>query len=347
MKIFLIGEYKSRFWAGSATEKVQKGVLKELSAKHKVLLFNYRNYVNIQSKFLSGLQIIEEKEGKIVQGGLINIFFNLIYSSYDIIHIMIYRRYLIFLIPVLIILRKKIVFTLHDTLILQKKTYSLDYLLFIGLLKLSNLLFIYSQFDQTYLTKYVDAKKLRIIRNGTDIVENIQFNFLHEIRGRILFAGGIGNRNKGLEFLLESLKSVQSDHSVIICGQRNNSESHPNYVGEIEPIKYFELLRTVDLVVVPSYYEPFSLTALEALTNGIPLVITKECGISRYLTNYHDALIINYGDKSTLSKVVTRIITDPIVRMTLISNGYELAKKFNWKSIIEEDYLPNYGALLK
>lgn len=350
MKILILGEYTSRYWAGSATEKVQRAVLKELSKHAEVLFFNYNNKLNYIKKFFGKAKLSQSKNGLLLQCGLysITLLKNIFIS--EIIHILVFRKYVMFLIPILIVFRKKVVFTIHDSLLIQNKSISLSYLIFFCLIKLSNLLFVYSKYDYNLFLQYKFNAQISLIRNGIFIPDRKSREISkNQTRFNILFAGGIDNRVKGLNFLLNSLELIKHDFHLVICGQKNNRTSINNnvlYIGELEPTKYFEILQSIDLVVVTSSYESFSLTALESLAYGVPLILTKQCGIAQYITDGKEALLVEYGDESKLSEAISKIIVNNNFRERIIQNGLKLSEKFEWHKVVTQDYISNYKKLL-
>jgi len=344
MKILLLGEYTSRFWSGSATEKVQKAVLSVLSAHSDVLLYNYRNKVSFFHKFFLREKISEVKEGRLLNCGLFSysLLKNLLTSK--VVHILVLRKYLLFLIPVLFLIRKKVVFTIHDTLLIQKRSLSFNHLLFLILVKLSSMIFVYSEYDKRILKRYKSVAAISLIRNG---INNPHFDYIEKLtdKFKILFSGGFGNPIKGLDFLLSALEKIKYDYSLLICGQnirQKDNIQQSDYIGELNPLEYFEILKSVDLVVVPSSYESFSLTALESLSYGIPLILTRQCGMSKYITDRQEALIVEYGNEHELTEAIIEIISNSILRKKIIKNGLRLAEEFQWDRIILQDYLPNY-----
>ncbi len=100
----------------------------------------------------------------------------------------------------------------------------------------------------------------------------------------ILFLGRIDVRQKGLDLLLASAASGLTLPLVIAGGGTAQEEARLHalvpvdggdrvrVVGRVEGDRKRELLRTCAFMVVPSRYETFCLSALEALAHGKPVV---------------------------------------------------------------------------
>jgi glycosyltransferase involved in cell wall biosynthesis len=97
-----------------------------------------------------------------------------------------------------------------------------------------------------------------------------------------------------------------------------------------------------DVLVLPSKdNDPFGMVAAEALSLGIPVIVTDQCGIADYLTNEKDALIVKAGSAKELSAAIIRM-TESKTRIALAKAGQKTAeKKFSIKTMVEryEDVL--------
>src|SRR5208337_4821414 len=58
-----------------------------------------------------------------------------------------------------------------------------------------------------------------------------------------------------------------------------------HFTGFLNPEKVQKLYQLADVYVMPSVSEPFGLTCLEALTNNIPVVISKQSGVAEVLNH--------------------------------------------------------------
>lgn len=81
------------------------------------------------------------------------------------------------------------------------------------------------------------------------------------------------------------------------------------------------LFRESDVFVLPTNWDTSSWVALEALSTGVPVVITSVGGIPEIVIDGETGLIIPPNDPPALIRVVERLRTDPILRSRLITNG--------------------------
>jgi glycosyltransferase involved in cell wall biosynthesis len=72
-----------------------------------------------------------------------------------------------------------------------------------------------------------------------------------------------------------------------------------------------EILAALDLFILPSLWEGFSLAILEALAMGTPVIATAVGGAPEVIRSGHDGLLIPPGEVSSLVTAVRGAILDP------------------------------------
>lgn len=66
--------------------------------------------------------------------------------------------------------------------------------------------------------------------------------------------------------------------------------------------------RSLDVFVLPSRdHDPFGLVAAEAMSLGIPTIVTEQCGIADELTHDYDALIASADEARSLKQMIVRL----------------------------------------
>jgi UDP-glucose:(heptosyl)LPS alpha-1,3-glucosyltransferase len=161
----------------------------------------------------------------------------------------------------------------------------------------------------------VSNDQIEVIYNGIDIErfhpQNRQYR--EAIRSRhgitdqfiILFVSN-NFRMKGLEFLIKALARIKGeDHSpfkLLVLGKdwkepylrlakKLGLSKEVIFAGSTdEPEKYYG---ASDLLVHPTFYDACSLTVLEALASGLPVITTSSNGASGIITHGEDGWIIS------------------------------------------------------
>ena len=83
-----------------------------------------------------------------------------------------------------------------------------------------------------------------------------------------------------------------------------------------------------DLYVMPSVSEPFGIAPLEALDNDVPVIISKQSGVSEVLRH---ALKVDFWDIKEMANKMVAVLKYPPLQMTLRSHGNFEVRKLRWR----------------
>ncbi len=104
----------------------------------------------------------------------------------------------------------------------------------------------------------------------------------------LLYIGKL-HPQKGLVDLVESLTDFQDEYLLLLAGPddgakaqveaiiKSNHLSNVEFLGFVDSAEKEELFKLADAFVYPSHTEGFSISILEALSHGLPAVVTKAC----------------------------------------------------------------------
>ncbi len=87
------------------------------------------------------------------------------------------------------------------------------------------------------------------------------------------------------------------------------------------------VFRMADLYVMPSVSEPFGLTPLEALSNDVPVLISKQSGVAEVLKH---ALKVDFWDVDEMANKIIAVLRHPPLAATLRDHGSFEVKHFSW-----------------
>jgi D-inositol-3-phosphate glycosyltransferase len=85
-----------------------------------------------------------------------------------------------------------------------------------------------------------------------------------------------------------------------------------------------------DLVVMPSHYESFGMTALEAMACGTPVIMTNVTGISNLLDGTMQKLITTANNPLLLAKQITELLRNEKEKKTISRAIIEKAARLKW-----------------
>ena len=129
---------------------------------------------------------------------------------------------------------------------------------------------------------------------------------------RLVLAGGAGSEATAL------LAAIQT---APLAG-------HAEYLGYVPQEKREALLKGAMLLVIPSFEEGFGLTALEAMSAGVPVVASARGSLPEVTDGA--ALLIDPDDPESLATALMQLVSDSALRVTLSDRGLARAAQFTW-----------------
>jgi len=89
-----------------------------------------------------------------------------------------------------------------------------------------------------------------------------------------------------------------------------------------------KIYKMADLYVMPSVSEPFGIAPLEALDHDVPLIISKQSGVSEVLMH---ALKVDFWDVNEIANKIVAVLKFPPLQTTLRSQGNFEGRRLRWK----------------
>lgn len=106
-----------------------------------------------------------------------------------------------------------------------------------------------------------------------------------------------------------------------------------------------ELLRIMDVFVLPSLAEGISNTLLEAMATGLPLIATDVGGNPEVVRNGVNGFLVPSADVEAMADAMESLINDCEMRLRMGKAGREIvSESFSWETTVEA-YLSVYDAV--
>jgi glycosyltransferase involved in cell wall biosynthesis len=116
----------------------------------------------------------------------------------------------------------------------------------------------------------------------------------------------------------------------------------------LQPKELLESYYTqMDIVVIPSRFEGFGLTAIEAMSYAIPVVASHVDGLAEVIEDQKSGILVKSEDPSTLADTVISLIQVPAQRRQIGENGYNRVKATFAYNIYQKTIADIYGVLIK
>lgn len=178
--------------------------------------------------------------------------------------------------------------------------------------------------------------------------------------GQVVLALGRLARNKGYDLLIDafSLVATRVPDAVLhlAIGGEDMNENERGLLAELkeraaatghaERIHFGSFIsegdladyyRAADVFVLSSRYEPFGMTAIEAMASGTPTVVTVHGGLYRALSFGRHALFADPFDREDLGITMAKVFRHPRLRTRLSRMGAHKARGlFTWTGIAHQ-----------
>ncbi len=157
--------------------------------------------------------------------------------------------------------------------------------------------------------------------------------------GRIVAAKGC---EQLVKYFINFIKKHPNykDYMLVLVGKNYMEKvNHPNiiYTGFVNEGLKYSLLKNAKALLMPSFYERLSLVTLEAMNEGIPVIVNKKCEVL-----YDHILASNTGAAYESEESFSIILENYINKsLEILTNEGNLAQKYieknyNWSFILEK-----------
>jgi glycosyltransferase involved in cell wall biosynthesis len=211
-------------------------------------------------------------------------------------------------------------------------------------LRFAHLIMVSEELKSYYRQHGFEEKQMTVVHNGIDR-RHIKTNPPPLGQGnRLLYAGRL-HPTKGLDTAIEAVallnSSAAESYTLDIIG-----EGSPAYVRQLENrvqllgLKRFirflgprtrdvllNLYAEYDILFFPSVYlEPFGLTLVEAMSQGISVVASDRGGPRDIICHMRDGLLVEPGSPSAFAEAVRLLAHDPALRSRIAAEGLQRVK---------------------
>lgn len=186
---------------------------------------------------------------------------------------------------------------------------------------------------------------IHVVPNGVDLDEFAPGHADREALGLPqavplgLFIGDLQTPRKNLDVVLRALRLVPELHLAVV-GETSGSvyPAMAEALGVAERAWFLgfrrdvpDLMRTADLCLCPSRYEPFSLVLLEALASGLPVVTARPVGAAGLVTPACGLVLKHPEDDEALARAVTGLIGDETRLRAMGAAARTVAEMHGWE----------------
>ena len=150
---------------------------------------------------------------------------------------------------------------------------------------------------------------------------------------------------KACEYLLKAIQYINiPNFKVLIAGdgverkklekiaENLNIKEKVFFLGYVEEISNFYGL--IDVLVVPSKFESFGISVIEAQACGVPVIVSNVGALNELIKNEENGLLFEFADEKDLAEKIELIYIDKDLRERLIKNGLYSVKRYSLEEYI-------------
>ncbi|MBW6462132.1 MAG: glycosyltransferase family 4 protein [DPANN group archaeon] len=198
--------------------------------------------------------------------------------------------------------------------------------------------------------------KIDVIPNGVDIGKmKTDFDYNHEKskyalpHEKIVFYVGRMVWEKGVDILVGAIPAVlkrNPNAKFVFAGtgymtDRLKKIAHDigvsdkvNFVGFVDDDTLKRLFRISSAFAIPSRYEPFGITALEAMACSVPVVVSDTGGLAETVNHEVDGIKVWPESSESLAWGINKVLSDDNLAHDLSENAYKkINEHYNWSTI--------------
>lgn len=216
----------------------------------------------------------------------------------------------------------------------------------------------------------IPARSISMIPNGISLEDRLAKYDRNQVRAElswspeakvVIFVGRLVHA-KGLDWLLEIWKSVSAAEPqarLLIVGdgperpalmtrvERLGIDRTVTFTGRQEDV--YKFLAAADVFVLPSRLEGISNSLLEAMSQGLPVVVADDRlgGNRAVVTDQRDGIVVPQGDSDNFARVLLSLLTDEDLRLAMGRRARQKVENEFSMDAVSRRYLQIYRELLR
>ena len=192
----------------------------------------------------------------------------------------------------------------------------------------------------------IKASKIKVIHHGINELKASDYKapFDEDI---VLFCGRLSLQKGATTFIeiAEALLKKEQNLRFVVTGQGELMEemiascnekamlNKIHFTGHLPQEDVFAIMKASQVMVMPSLSEPFGLSALEAVSLKLPVVLSKNCGVAEVLK---DVPKVSQSDIDSYVTAIRDTLANKKQSSKIAKQNAESVKKRNWETVSDE-----------
>lgn len=152
---------------------------------------------------------------------------------------------------------------------------------------------------------------------------------------------------KGLDFLLEIMAILPKNYQLNIIGGQAPArvetlvrslhlQERVQFLGFVKNHDLPQYFSKSDVMVLPSYREPFGVVCIESILCGTPVVCSDVMGLPEAVSHEKNGLVVNGRSHKVWAAAIVRAAEDQDLRERCASHALTMREKWSWSTRLKE-----------
>jgi glycosyltransferase involved in cell wall biosynthesis len=191
----------------------------------------------------------------------------------------------------------------------------------------------------------VSPKKVQVIYNGVNVEKFVPIDkkvarrklLLPECNTYALWVGTSPHR-KGL---LTAIKAVEQSKcsKLIVAGIMGRNSGKTVFLGKISEPDLITAYSAADVLLFPTIYEGFPMVTLEALSCGLPIIVSEASNMGEIIKEGEHGFVVNNNTITSYREKIDHIINDDAVLKEMSIKCRRLALNYSWQKQAEKYWM--------
>ncbi|VVC02102.1 D-inositol-3-phosphate glycosyltransferase [uncultured archaeon] len=199
-----------------------------------------------------------------------------------------------------------------------------------------------------------DEGKIRVVYNGVDKsrFEKTKFEAkaMEELKKKkkvVLFLGRLTEQKGPVQFLHAAKRVLDKNPDVmfVVAGKGEllpllinmtldlGISNDVRFLGYVPDADQQKIYKIADVYVMPSTSEPFGITALEAMSSGVPVIISKTSGVAEIVKS---AIKVDFWDINAMATKILAVLSHGPLSREMVRMSCKEVSQYTWAKTAEE-----------
>jgi len=206
-------------------------------------------------------------------------------------------------------------------------------------LSLADFVFVASEHVRRTLAGAVPEEKIRVVHYGAPAVRRREQIATDPARPlRVLFVGVLV-QHKGIGYLLDAIDRLGDEVELTLVGRRFQANARVDEACRrwrwFETLPHSEVLDVMlesDVLVLPSLGEGFGMVVTEAMSCGLPVIVTPNVGASDLVRDGREGFVTPVCSADAIAERLQTLNRDRELLAAMSRNAQATAQENSWES---------------